>query len=74
MEAVAKMPVTLKERIELGEELRIPATWDEFLNMPGNCEYRIEYDEGEIISFIGYATELHEKLMLKIGFVAGLIE
>ncbi len=67
MEVVAKMPVTLKERLELGEELRIPATWDEFVNMLEECEYRIEYDEGEIISFMGYATELHEKLMLKIG-------
>lgn len=32
MEAVAKLPVTLKERLELGDELRIPATWDTLLN------------------------------------------
>jgi Uma2 family endonuclease len=66
MEAVAKMPVTLKERLEMGEELRIPATWDEFLDMLETCEYRIEYDNGEIISIMGYATELHETLVGEI--------
>lgn len=61
------MPVTLKDRLELGDEFHFPASWNEFLDMLEVCEYRIEYDEDEIISFMGYATELHEKLMLKIG-------
>lgn len=60
------MPVTLKDRLELGDEFHFPASWDEFLDMLEACEFRIEYDNGEIISFIGYATELHETLVGEI--------
>ena len=67
MEVLLKIPLTLDERIPYGPELRIPASWDEFLEMLEECEYRIEYDEGEIISFMGYATENHEMLALRIG-------
>ncbi len=67
MEVLHKIPLTFDERIPYGPELRIPASWDEFLEMLEECEYRIEYDEGEIISFMGYATENHEILALRIG-------
>lgn len=43
MGTIAKMPVTLKDRFEYGEELRIPATWDEFLDLVLRCDYRIEF-------------------------------
>ncbi|MFQ5446959.1 MAG: Uma2 family endonuclease [Saprospiraceae bacterium] len=59
----AKIPVTLEERLEYGEKLIIPAGWEEFLDALEESEYRIEYDAGEIISFMGYATENHEKLV-----------
>ncbi|MCC6723343.1 MAG: Uma2 family endonuclease [Saprospiraceae bacterium] len=67
MEVAVKMPITLKERLEMGEELRIPASWEEFLDMLEECEYRIEYDEHEIISFMGYGTQNHEKIIIKLG-------
>jgi Uma2 family endonuclease len=67
MEIISKVPVTLTERLEYGPELRIPATRSAFLDLLEECEYRIEYDEGEIISFTGYANDLHEKLVIKIG-------
>ncbi|TAK49325.1 MAG: Uma2 family endonuclease [Saprospiraceae bacterium] len=73
MEVITKVPVTLDERLEYGEELCLPATWEEFLDLLEECEYRIEYDEGKIISFMGYATELHEKLMVKIGHLLFLL-
>lgn len=63
MEVISKVPVTLDERLEYGEELRIRASWEEFLDLLDECEYRIEYDEGEIISYMGYATEEHETLV-----------
>jgi Uma2 family endonuclease len=65
----AKIPVTLEERLEYKEELHIPAGWEEFLDALEECEYRIEYDDGEIISFMGYASETHEKL---VGILARL--
>ncbi len=66
METITRVPVTLNERLEFGPELRIPATWDEFIELLEECEYRIEYDEGEIISFMGYASEEHETLVGRI--------
>ncbi len=66
MTVATKIPVTLKERLEHGEDFHIPASWEEFLDVLESCEYRIEYDRGEIISYMGYATELHEKLVGRI--------
>jgi Uma2 family endonuclease len=71
MEVTAKMPVTLEERLAFGEELRISASWEEFLDLLEVCAYRIEYDNGEIISFMGYATELHETLVGEIMRLLG---
>lgn len=66
MEVISSVPITLDERLAYGRELRIPASWEEFLDMLEECEYRIEYDEGEIISYMGYATEEHETLVGEI--------
>lgn len=66
MEVISSVPITLDERLGFGRELRIPASWEEFLDMLEECEYRIEYDEGEIISYMGYATEEHETLVGEI--------
>jgi Uma2 family endonuclease len=67
MEAVAKLPLTLDERMKLGKELRIPASWEEFLDMLEECEYRIEYEQDEIISFMGFGTPNHEKIIAKLN-------
>jgi Uma2 family endonuclease len=67
MPATAKIPATLEGRLEYGETLRVPASWEEFLDVLEACPYRIEYDAGEIVSFMGYGTEEHEKLALRIG-------
>ena len=66
MEAVAKMPVTLDDRFEFDEKLSIAATFVEFLDLLEICEYRIEYDEGKIFSFLGFGTESHELLIPNI--------
>ena len=75
MEIAAKMPISLEERLEMGEELRISASWDEFLDMLEDCEYRIEYDQHEIISFMGYGTQNHEKIIANlIRFIGNLLD
>jgi Uma2 family endonuclease len=75
MEVAVKLPVTLEDRLELGVELRIPASWEEFLDMMEECEYRIEYDEQEIISFMGYGTQNHEKIIASlIRFIGNLLD
>ncbi len=63
------LPLTLTEREELGEdvEIRVPASFEEYLELIEDCEYNIEYFNGEIIS-MGNASYYHEKLVGLIIF------
>jgi Uma2 family endonuclease len=67
MEATPPIPLSLEERLKLGTELRIPVSWEEFLEVLPQCEYQVEYYGGEIVSIMGQASDNHEKLALKIG-------
>lgn len=63
MEAVApKIPMTLHERDEAPEVIRVEATWEEYLELAEQVPYNIEYYNGEIIS-MSQATDLHEQLI-----------
>jgi Uma2 family endonuclease len=67
MEAVAvapKLPETLDE-LEDGEILRIPATWDEYLDLLETTPYTIQFLEDEII-IMGQATDTHELLVARL--------
>jgi Uma2 family endonuclease len=61
------LPLTLTERAELGEdvEIRVPASFEEYLELAEVCEYNIEYFNGEIIS-MGNVSYYHEKLIGRI--------
>lgn len=72
------LPKTFEERAELGvRELRVPATWEEYLELADTCDYRVHYREGHIISFIeieektgiimGEASIPHETLVMRFG-------
>ncbi|WP_282779623.1 Uma2 family endonuclease [Phaeodactylibacter xiamenensis] len=61
------IPTTLEERAQYGQELRVEASWDAFLDAVAESEYSMQYDDGQIISFTGYGTEAHEKLVIRIG-------
>ncbi len=71
-------PKTFEERAALGvRELRVPATWEQYLDLADTCDYRVHYREGHIISFLeieektgivmGEATIPHEKLVMRFG-------
>ena len=67
MTADVKFPTTLAERIELGPEIvRIPATWEEYLDLLGECDYQIEYDNQQII-LMSIASDPHEVIVINIG-------
>ena len=68
MEAVAvapKLPETLDE-LEEGEMVRIPATWDEYLDLLEETPYTIQFLEDEII-LMSQATPKHERLVIRLG-------
>jgi len=67
MEAVAlapKLPETLDE-LKDGEILRIPATWEEYLDLLETTPYNIQFLEDEII-IMGQATDTHELLVARL--------
>lgn len=67
MEAVAvalKLPETLDE-LEDGEILRIPATWDEYLDLLEDTPYRIQFLNDETI-IMSQATPKHERLVARL--------
>lgn len=57
--------MTLAERGAAPDELRIPATWDEYVELIEEIPYNIEFLNGEIIS-MSQATDLHEQLIAQL--------
>lgn len=67
MEAIApKIPMTLLERDEAPETIRVSATWEEYVELVEIVPYNIEYFFGEIIS-MSQATDIHEQLVIQLG-------
>ena len=67
MEAVApKIPMTLSERDEAPEIIRVEATWEEYLELAELVPYNIDFLNGEIIS-MSQATDLHEQLITQLA-------
>ncbi len=62
------LPKTLQERLELDEVLEVPATIDEYFDLLSECEYRIDYSDGKIIT-MGYASLTHEALVGRIIYL-----
>jgi len=60
------IPMTLRERDEFPGELRVAASWDEYLELAELIPYAIDYFNGEIIS-MSQATDLHEQLITQLA-------
>jgi len=68
-ETTTIIPRTLEERLPLGESMTMEADWDTFLDLLEQGNYPVQYDEGQILSFIGYGTEEHEALVARIIYL-----
>ena len=69
MESGVHIPERLAQRKELTEDLRAPASWAFFLELVEKADYRLEYDDGQIISHIAYGSEAHELLVAQMIFL-----
>jgi Uma2 family endonuclease len=78
------MPKTAEDRIDLRvSELRVPATWEEYLSVLEVADFPLHYREGHIISFleieentntiIGFATLTHEELVMRFGYLLSIL-
>jgi len=56
------------ERVAFAEEMRIPATFEEYLEFAEQAEYKVEYSEGKIV-FMGEVSAIHEEICANIGGV-----
>lgn len=75
------LPFTYEKRLELAQELRIPATYEEYIEYVCDCDYRLQYHDGHIISFIEYdektntimgeAAPIHERLVMRMALLIG---
>ena len=78
-------PRTFEERLDIGlPVLRVPATWEEYLELADTADYRVQYREGHIISFLeieettngtimGEASIPHETLVMRFATQLSLL-
>ncbi len=73
------LPLSFEERAAMGKtEIRVAATFQEYLDLAHDCDYRVHFRNGHIISFIeidektntimGEATITHERLVMRFGY------
>lgn len=75
------LPHKLIDRLGLPAELRVPATFEDWIELSVDCEYRVEYRNGHVISIfdadtktnktMGQATLTHEQLVGNIIIALG---
>ncbi len=65
------IPLTLEERLPLGEVFTVEASWETFLRILEKGAYPVQYDEGKILSFMGYGTEEHEAIIAEFIRLVG---
>lgn len=68
MTSTALLPLTLAERVLAPDVLRVPATFEEYLNFAEQCEYNVEYVNGEILS-MSQASLPHESLVARLSAI-----
>lgn len=75
MSATATIPITWAERLDLGPKtMYFPASWEEYIELLPDLEYRTEYDNHHIIA-MSIATDPHETLVANIlGILYQLLE
>ena len=54
------------ERLETGNLVAVPASWEEFEEFLAETDYRVEYHNGQII-IMGLAAFIHELLVIRLG-------
>lgn len=66
---VSDFPITLADRAELDPGLvRMPASWDEYLDLLEVCAFPIEFEDNEII-LMSIASNPHEAIVVNIASI-----
>lgn len=69
MSTTVTIPITLDERLKMSADAhRIPASFEEFVELLKKVEYPIEYENGAII-IMSIASEEHEQIVANLLYV-----
>lgn len=70
MQALEKIRLTNEQmdKLEAGELVTIPASWEEFEEFLAETDYRVEYHDGQII-IMGLAKLIHEILVTQLAYL-----
>ena len=66
------LPLTLNERVQAPDVLRAKASFEDYLEFAEQCEYNVEYVNGEIVS-MSQATLPHESLIMRFGAIFNML-
>ncbi len=65
---VIALPLTLAERAQAPDILRVKASFEEYLDFAEQCQYNVEYFNGEIVS-MSQASLPHESMVARLASV-----
>lgn len=66
--ALSILPLTVAERSHFPDSLRVKATFEEYLEFAEQCEYNVEYINGEIVP-MSQASLPHESLVSRLNYL-----
>ena len=70
--ALETLPLTLAERDRAPDILRVKASFEEYLDFAEQCQYNVEYFNGEIVS-MSQASLPHESLVARLATVFNVL-
>ena len=76
------LPYKFEDRLKLPPEVRVTVSFEEFIELAVECEYKVEYHNGQAVSIFDYdaktktmssATFTHELLVINIGSLFNIL-
>ena len=70
------LPFKLEDRLGLPPEMRVTVSFEEYIELAAECEYKVEYHDGQVVSIFDYdaktktmssATFTHEVLVANLS-------
>lgn len=69
MIVISEIPITIEERLALGESaLLFPAPWEQYISLLDQVEYTLEYHNENIVA-LSYASEIHEEMVARLIYL-----
>lgn len=76
------LPFKLEDRLGLPPEMRVTVSFEEYIELAAECEYKVEYHDGQVVSIFDYdaktktiniATFIHEVLIANVSSLLNIL-